>query len=106
MSDSLFDNLPDGEYTLEQVVTDSSQVYSRKNLFKCMVDLETQLATISEDIKQLKADFTQSDDNPKGLDKEDVKEVSAYAKKVVADKVNTVIEQGEVFKSLKEEFGA
>ena len=79
-------------------------IYTRKNLFDQLVRLEQQLAVLTEDIKFLKNDFTQSEDNPNGLDKDEVKEIAAYAKKVVADKVENVIEQGEVFSKLKDEF--
>ena len=79
-------------------------IYTRKNLFDQLVRLEQQLAILTEDIKFLKNDFVQSEDNPDGLDKDEVKEIAAYAKKVVADKVENVIEQGEVFAKLKDEF--
>lgn len=55
--------------------------YKESDLFSRLVELETQALTISEDIKQLKKDFTfNKKSNPSGLDKENVKLVSKSAK--------------------------
>ena len=52
----------------------------------------------------MKEDFTwDADYNPKGLDKEVIKEVMAFASKYVSESVDKVIEQAAVFESLKEE---
>lgn len=76
---------------------------TKENLFRRLVGLEQQMETIKADIKAAKEDFTQSDDNHEGLDKETVKEVAAFAKKYVAESVEKVIEQAAVFEALKEE---
>lgn len=99
MSESLFNEvLGEGSGDIRQLL------YTKENLFKRMVDLEQQMETIKADIKAAKADFAYDEDmNPNGLPKEDVKEVAAFAKKYVAEKIEAVIEQAKMFESLKEE---
>lgn len=98
---SMFDEMQE-----ETGVDVASIVYTRENLFKRLLNLEEQALTLAEDIKQAKADFTYDEDvNPKGLSKEEVKEIAAYAKKVAKDGVDKIIEDGKLFADLKEEFG-
>lgn len=88
---------------VEELVGDLP-IYTKENLFERAVVLNKQLVTIKADIKQLKEDFTwDADYNPKGLDKEVIKEVMAFASKYVSESVDKVIEQAAVFESLKEE---
>lgn len=54
---------------------------TQKELFDRLVTLESDKLTIAEDIRQLKADAKQDEDeNPNGVSKEDIKLVSAAAK--------------------------
>lgn len=54
---------------------------TEKELFQRLADLESQKLTLSEDIRQLKADSKyHEDDNPKGLAGEDIKLIAAAAK--------------------------
>lgn len=119
MSNSLFDmNMNVGTGELKVVNSNTGEVifnkesgeghvrqiiYTKENLFRRLVNLEEQMETLKADIKAAKEDFTCSDDNPQGLDKEVVKEIAAFAKKYVAEKVDAVIEQAAVFEALKEE---
>lgn len=55
--------------------------YTEQELFQRLSKLETDKLTITEDINQLKKDFTfHADDNPGGVSKEDVKLTHAAAK--------------------------
>lgn len=113
---SMFDELKEEAEAInkafEEVLTEAeatteedSSIYTRANFFKRMLELQKSKLVLMEDIKQLKADFKYGDDNPKGLDKDEVEELSAYAMKVASDKVSKVIEDGKSFEKLKEEFG-
>lgn len=54
---------------------------TQKELFDRLVTLESDKLTLSEDIRQLKADAKQDEDeNPNGVSKEDIKLISAAAK--------------------------
>lgn len=54
---------------------------TEKELFQRLADLESQKLTLSEDIRQLKADSKYNeDDNPKGLAAEDIKLIASAAK--------------------------
>jgi len=54
---------------------------SVKELYDRLVDLESQKLTLTTDINQLKADSKYDEsDNPKGLSKEDIKNIHAAAK--------------------------
>ena len=113
MSNSIFDDVyVTDQYTVGDPVINVEDIlnqvdtiiYTKENLFERAVVLNEQLATIKADIKQLKEDFTwDADYNPKGLDKEAIKEVMTFASKYVSESVDKVIEQAAVFESLKEE---
>lgn len=71
---------------------------SEDDLFKRLTELESQKLTIAADIAQLKKDATyHEDDNPKGIDKEEIKLIAKAAqlhakrdfeeKKIAAKKV-------------------
>lgn len=53
---------------------------SQTELFQYLARLEGQKLTLSEDIRQLKADSKVSEDNPSGLSAEDIKLIAAAAK--------------------------
>lgn len=54
---------------------------TEKELFNRLADLESQKLTLSEDIRQLKADSKYNeDDNPKGISSDDIKLIAAAAK--------------------------
>lgn len=101
---SMFDDL---DKTISELTTEEGDTaLTRDNLYKRLLTLEEQVLTVTEDIKQAKADFTYDEDvNPKGLSKEEVKEIAAYAKKAAKDGVDKIIEDGKLFADLKEEFG-
>lgn len=51
------------------------------DLFKRLVDLESQKLTIADDIKQIKDDAKyDEDENPQGISKEDIKLIAAAAR--------------------------
>ena len=78
---------------------------TREELFNCLVVLEQNLKSAQEDIKQVKSDFTYDEVlNVNGLDKVEVKEIAAFAKKCVANNIESIIEQGDKFKEMLEEF--
>ncbi|MOA06821.1 hypothetical protein D3C78_1264860 [compost metagenome] len=55
--------------------------YKESDLFERLADLEAQKLVLSEDIKQLKKDFTfNKKDNPSGIEKGEVKKVASAAK--------------------------
>lgn len=95
---SMFDEVQE-----ENGVDVASIVYTKENLFKRAVTLNEEIAKNKADLKQLKEDFTQSGDNPKGLDKDEVKDIMTFAAKYVADGVDKVISQAEMFKAQKED---
>lgn len=106
MSESLFDEVKVGVSYKEttECSVKSSDGYTKENLFNRAVELYEQMETIKSDLKQLKEDFTYDEDvNPKGMDKNEVKDVIAFANKYVAAGVEKVIETAEMYKSLKEE---
>ena len=53
---------------------------NQTELFQNLARLEGQKLTLSEDIRQLKADSKVSEDNPSGLSAEDIKLIAAAAK--------------------------
>lgn len=117
MSESLFDNVKynivtdlvdQGKETVQHIEECLNKVnerlYSKDVLFKRAVDIYEQMATLKEDLKALKEDFTYDEDmNPKGMDKDEVKEVVAFANKYVADGVEKLLETAATYKQLKEE---
>jgi len=92
------------EVTFDEALEEESSIYTAENLFNRVVYLQKQLITINDDMKQLQADFTAGDDNPKGLPKDQVKEVVDFAKAVAKDGVDKVIEKGNNYSELKSEF--
>lgn len=111
MSESLFDQV-DAVKQLEDCVGSVNDfldkmgggMYSKDVLFKRALAIYEQMATLKEDLKALKEDFTYDEDmNPKGMDKDEVKEVVAFANKYVADGVEKLLETAATYKQLKEE---
>lgn len=105
MSESLFDEANEVLNRIEDNLQSvNERLYTKQNLFDRAVNLYQAIATAKEDIKALKEDFTYDEDmNPKGMDKDEVKETVAFAAKYVAAGVEKVIETAEMYKSLKEE---
>lgn len=55
--------------------------YNEKDLFERLVELEKEKLTTTEDIKQLKKDFSfHKDHNPGGLAKDEVRKIAGAAK--------------------------
>lgn len=77
---------------------------TEKELFDRLADLESQKLTLSEDIRQLKADSKYNeDDNPKGIYPEDIKLIAAAAKLYATSKFEEKQDEtNEVFKKYKE----
>ena len=64
----------------------SEQVYTEENLNKRLIQIYTEIETLKSDAKQLREDFTYSEElNTKGLQKDVVKVVDAAAKLYVAN---------------------
>lgn len=108
MSESLFDKIDEAKEACGRIETlldnVNERLYTKENLFNRAVDIYQQMDTLKSDLKALREDFTYDEDmNPKGLAKEDVKEVVSFAAKYVAESVEKVIEQAAMFESLKQE---
>ena len=64
----------------------TEQVYTEENLNKRLIQIYTEIETLKSDAKQIREDFTYSEElNTKGLHKETVKLVDAAAKIYVAN---------------------
>lgn len=64
----------------------TEQVYTEENLNKRLIQIYTEIETLKSDAKQIREDFTYSEElNTKGLQKEAVKVVDAAAKLYVAN---------------------
>ena len=64
----------------------SEQVYTEENLNKRLIQIYTEIETLKSDAKQIREDFTYSEElNTKGLHKDVVKVVDAAAKLYVAN---------------------
>ena len=64
----------------------SEQVYTEENLNKRLIQIYTEIETLKSDAKQIREDFTYSEElNTKGLQKDVVKVVDAAAKLYVAN---------------------
>ena len=64
----------------------TEQVYTEENLNKRLIQIYTEIETLKSDAKQLREDFTYSEElNTKGLHKDAVKLVDAAAKIYVAN---------------------
>jgi len=64
----------------------TEQVYTEENLNKRLIQIYTEIETLKSDAKQIREDFTYSEElNTKGLQKEAVKLVDAAAKLYVAN---------------------
>lgn len=75
-----------------------------KVLFNRVVELTRQKNIIMEDLKQVKADAVYDETtNPKGLSKEDVADIVAFAVKYADDKYVKVIETGKRYVELEEQ---
>lgn len=69
---------------MNEVTTE--QVYTEENLNKRLIQIYTEIEILKSDAKQLREDFTYSEElNTKGLHKETVKLVDAAAKIYVAN---------------------
>lgn len=64
----------------------TEQVYTEENLNKRLIQIYTEIETLKSDAKQIREDFTYSEElNTKGLQKDVVKVVDAAAKLYVAN---------------------
>ena len=64
----------------------TEQVYTEENLNKRLIQIYTEIETLKSDAKQIREDFTYSEElNTKGLQKDAVKLVDAAAKIYVAN---------------------
>lgn len=75
-----------------------------KTLFNRALQLNKDKIIIMEDLKQLKSDFVYDEvTNSKGLAKEEVADIMAFAAKVADDKYEKVIETGKRYAELEEQ---